>query len=231
MNDKLLLLGEGSGTMFSISLPMQRISENMEAEIAKLPSFGHYSHPALDCRLANDLQRSQMSQKSHQSHQSQKLVKFPKDHSLQSINVGDIGITSSLIPITQSLSLQQQQQQQPQTQTSSLQPSSITNHRVVTPDVVQVNDTEKYRILLVDDSPLNRKMLSKLLKSKGYNIEEAADGQIAVDKIKQEADAGRSYDVILMDFVMPVMDGPTATRAIRAMHILTPIFGLTGRLG
>ena len=73
--------------------------------------------------------------------------------------------------------------------------------------------------------------LCKLMKSKGYKIEEAADGQIAVDKIKQEADAGRSYDVILMDFVMPVMDGPTATRAIRAMDILTPVFGLTGRLG
>ena len=104
------------------------------------------------------------------------------------------------------------------------------NNRVVSLDVVRVDDSEKCRILVVDDSPLNRKMLSKLLKSKGYNIEEAADGQIAVDKIKQEADAGRSYDVILMDFVMPVMDGPAATRAIRAMGILTPIFGLTGRL-
>ena len=63
-----------------------------------------------------------------------------------------------------------------------------------------------------------------------HSIEEAADGQIAVDKVKQEADAGRHYDVILMDFVMPVMDGPTATRAIRAMHITSPIFGLTGNL-
>ena len=104
------------------------------------------------------------------------------------------------------------------------------NNRVVSLDVVRVDDSEKCRILVVDDSPLNRKMLSKLLKSKGYDVEEAADGQIAVDKIKQEADAGRSYDVILMDFVMPVMDGPAATRAIRAMGILTPIFGLTGRL-
>ena len=45
-------------------------------------------------------------------------------------------------------------------------------------------------------------MLSKLLKSKGHHIEEAADGQIAVDKVMKETEAGRSYDVILMDFVM-----------------------------
>ena len=61
-----------------------------------------------------------------------------------------------------------------------------------------------------------------------YSIDEAADGQIAVDKVKQTADAGRKYDVILMDFVMPVMDGPTATRTIRAMDVKSPIFGLTG---
>ena len=61
------------------------------------------------------------------------------------------------------------------------------------------------------------------------SIEEAADGQIAVDKVKQELNAGRKYDVIVMDVVMPVMDGPTATRAIRAMQLSTPIFGLTGR--
>ena len=71
-------------------------------------------------------------------------------------------------------------------------------------------------------------MLSKQLKSKGHRTEEAGNGQMVVDKIKQEADAGRFYDVILMDFIMPVMDGPTATRALRAMDIHTPIFGLTG---
>ena len=71
-------------------------------------------------------------------------------------------------------------------------------------------------------------MLSKLLKSKGHYIEESDDGEMAVAKVKDEADAGRHYDVILMDFVMPVMDGPTATRVIRTMDIRTPIFGLTG---
>ena len=100
------------------------------------------------------------------------------------------------------------------------------NNRLLPPDAME--EVVKYCILVVDDSPLNRKMLSKLLKSKGHHIEEAENGEMAVDKIKQEADAGRNYDVILMDYVMPVMDGPTATRAIRAMDIKTPIFGLTG---
>ena len=222
---------------------MQRISASMEKEIANQQSFRLYTNPALNCRIANDLQRSQQSVR----------VKKDNDDSVKSINVGDFGPTP-LIPSTQSLSLLQQPPTPKTTQQSSLimvsstHPSSVdaTNNQmvsiidavyinnrvmqVVAPHVVRVDETEKYRILVVDDSPLNRKMLSKLLKSKGYNIEEAADGQIAVDKIKQEADAGRSYDVILMDFVMPVMDGPAATRAIRAMGILTPIFGLTGRL-
>ena len=221
----------------------------MEKDIANQQSFRLYTNPALDCR--NDQQRSQKSQKSVR-------ITPTNDDSQKSINVGDLD-TTPLISSTQSQQLQQQHQQQqiqqPPTPATTQQSSSIsvastlpslgdaTNHqmvpiidavdinnRVVSLDVVRVDDSEKCRILVVDDSPLNRKMLSKLLKSKGYNIEEAADGQIAVDKIKQEADAGRSYDVILMDFVMPVMDGPAATRAIRAMGILTPIFGLTGRL-
>ena len=217
--------------MFSVSLPMQRISANMEKEIANKQLFGRYTNPALDCRIANDQQRSQKSMR----------VKSSNDDSQK---CGDLD-TTLLLPNTQSLPLSLQQQSPTPTEQQSLLTISVdaTNHqmmpiidavdinnRVVSLDVVRVDDSEKCRILVVDDSPLNRKMLSKLLKSKGYDVEEAADGQIAVDKIKQEADAGRSYDVILMDFVMPVMDGPAATRAIRAMGILTPIFGLTGRL-
>ena len=58
--------------------------------------------------------------------------------------------------------------------------------------------------------------------------DEAADGELALKKAQEEHAAGRSYDAILMDFVMPVMDGPTATQAIRRAGITWPIFGVTG---
>ena len=220
--------------MFSISLPMQRMSAHIDKVITGQQSFRHYYNAALDYRIANEM------------HRPVRVKSSSHNDSQRSISARDF-YTTPFVPITESLTEDHHHQLLPSSLTiTSRHPSSwdLTNQMVQIVDAVDINnrflsldamrvvdEVEKYRILVVDDSPLNRKMLSKLLKSKGYNIEEAADGQIAVDKIKQEADAGRSYDVILMDFVMPVMDGPTATRAIRAMHILTPIFGLTGRLG
>jgi len=75
---------------------------------------------------------------------------------------------------------------------------------------------------------MNRKMLGKLLRSVGHVCEEANDGDVAVAKAKSEHEAGRKYDAVLMDFIMPTMDGPTATEAIRAAGITWPIFGVTG---
>jgi signal transduction histidine kinase/CheY-like chemotaxis protein len=87
-------------------------------------------------------------------------------------------------------------------------------------------------LLIVEDSSLNRKMLCKLLRSSGYSCEEACDGLGAVDKVKARMARGSSekriYDAILMDFVMPNVDGPTATDVIRGLGYGGPIFGLTG---
>ena len=71
----------------------------------------------------------------------------------------------------------------------------------------------KWDILVVDDSPLNRKMLMKTLRAAGHRCEEAGNGREGVDMVQRRVDNSAAlYDVILMDFVMPEMNGPTATK-------------------
>ncbi|MCM1102676.1 MAG: response regulator [Clostridium sp.] len=70
------------------------------------------------------------------------------------------------------------------------------------------------RILVVDDIEENRLVLVKVLNSLGAECDVACDGQEAVDKF--EASGPGTYDLILMDVQMPVLDGYAATRAIRA---------------
>ena len=84
-------------------------------------------------------------------------------------------------------------------------------------------------VLVVDDSAMNRKMLCKVMKAAGHTCEEAEDGEVAVRKVREKIEArGHQYDGILMDFVMPNMDGPTATKLIRDLGYTAPIFGVTG---
>jgi CheY-like chemotaxis protein len=86
-----------------------------------------------------------------------------------------------------------------------------------------------HHVLVVDDSAMSRKMLVKILKKDAHTCEEAEDGVDAVDKAKAKLASGdRFFDAILMDFVMPNMDGPDATAAIRALGVACPIFGVTG---
>ena len=91
---------------------------------------------------------------------------------------------------------------------------------------------EKYDVLIVDDSSLNRKMLCRIFKSAGHTCDEADDGLAAVEKVKAKMSGAegerRVYDAVLMDFVMPNMDGPTATKIIRELGYLGPVFGVTG---
>ena len=86
------------------------------------------------------------------------------------------------------------------------------------------------RILVVDDVGSNRKMLIRILTSKGYMCEQAEDGQQAIDVYRASLASGLSFDAITMDFEMPVMNGPTATGHLRAMGCTAPIIGVTGNM-
>lgn len=67
------------------------------------------------------------------------------------------------------------------------------------------------RLLVVDDVEANRLLLADLLSDLGFEIEEAVDGRDALERI-----AARRPDLVLMDVVMPVMDGIAAVHALRA---------------
>jgi len=77
-------------------------------------------------------------------------------------------------------------------------------------------------VLVTDDSQSNRKMTSMILKKEGYQVEEACDGSEAVSMAQS-----KRYDLILMDNVMPIMNGVEATREILKFSN-THIIGLTG---
>lgn len=79
------------------------------------------------------------------------------------------------------------------------------------------------RVLVVDDGAANRLLLTSLLKTMNVNAEMAVDGQAAVEAHEQ-----RAFDLILMDYHMPSMDGLEATRRIRQMKGRQPrIIGCT----
>jgi signal transduction histidine kinase/ligand-binding sensor domain-containing protein/DNA-binding response OmpR family regulator/HPt (histidine-containing phosphotransfer) domain-containing protein len=81
------------------------------------------------------------------------------------------------------------------------------------------------RVLVVEDQPLNREVAIGMLTSLGLEVETAHHGQQALDILQT-----RAFDVILMDCEMPVMDGPSATAAVRgreAAGVHVPIVALT----
>ncbi len=75
-------------------------------------------------------------------------------------------------------------------------------------------DLSGTRVLLVEDNELNREIATVLLTENGLTVEEAANGKEACEKFLSHTE--HYYDVILMDVMMPVMDGLAATRVIRA---------------
>jgi len=76
-------------------------------------------------------------------------------------------------------------------------------------------DFKDKHILLVEDNELNREIAQEILREYGFRVDTAENGAVAVEKVSTAAPG--SYDLILMDVQMPVMDGYTATRTIRAL--------------
>jgi two-component system, OmpR family, response regulator MprA len=79
-------------------------------------------------------------------------------------------------------------------------------------------------VLVVDDEPAVRDALERALRAEGYRVATAGDGHAALERIFED-----HPDLVVLDVLMPVMDGLEASRALRAAGDRTPILILTAR--
>ncbi|MCI2047369.1 MAG: response regulator transcription factor [Faecalibacterium sp.] len=80
------------------------------------------------------------------------------------------------------------------------------------------------KILIVDDEPRIRELIREHLQYAGFTCEEATDGSAALAQL-----SGGGFDLVILDIMMPFMDGMTCLREMRSRKILTPVIMLTAR--
>lgn len=81
---------------------------------------------------------------------------------------------------------------------------------------------ESLNILVAEDNPINQRVAKTVFKSIGYEIDVAENGQIALQRLRE-----KKYDVVFMDFMMPIMDGLEATSVLRKEGFTMPVVAMT----
>lgn len=90
-------------------------------------------------------------------------------------------------------------------------------------EIVQLKNIDRpYNILLAEDDKVNQLVITRILKERGYLVDTAVNGLQAVEMCLKN-----SYDAILMDIQMPVMDGIEATKRIKERDKCIPIIAIT----
>ena len=78
------------------------------------------------------------------------------------------------------------------------------------------------RVLVVDDNPFNRELITGVAEAEGFTVKEAQNGRQALEMLRHS-----SFSLVMMDLLMPGMDGFETTRKIREMGINVPVIAVT----
>lgn len=95
---------------------------------------------------------------------------------------------------------------------------------------VEAPVNKSHKVLVVEDVDANRKLLLRLLERAGHTTGSAVNGQEAIDRYlsDKEENGLATYDTILMDYEMPVLNGPDAAARLREKGCTALIIGVTG---
>ena len=102
-----------------------------------------------------------------------------------------------------------------------LESQRSSHHRQLPPAVAARNG--RRRVLVVDDEPSMRELMSKILALGNYDVDTASDGSIALDRMR-----ALSYDLLIADLKMPGMDGLTLLRHAKRLRANLPVIIITG---
>jgi signal transduction histidine kinase/CheY-like chemotaxis protein len=83
------------------------------------------------------------------------------------------------------------------------------------------------RVLVVDDTPVSRRVTERILLSAGAEVICCCDGREAIEEFESAVDADHPFDLVLLDMEMPVLDGYVATQKLRSLGYSQPVIALT----
>ncbi|MET0759723.1 MAG: response regulator [Flavobacterium sp.] len=106
--------------------------------------------------------------------------------------------------------------------TIGFEADSIKSNKIISDFEVDLTSSEIFKVLVVEDNKINQMVTKKILESNNFKCQVVDDGLIALKLLKKE-----TFDVILMDLNMPVINGFDTSRKIREIGVSTPIIALT----
>jgi len=94
-------------------------------------------------------------------------------------------------------------------------------------DPPAISRLDGLRVLIAEDTPGIRHLVSRILKIAGAEVETVENGEEAVTAVERACVSGKTFDIVLMDVQMPVLNGLDATRLLRRAGRMLPIVALT----